>query len=303
MSNFILLKTRIITCGILALIFFFNPSSLFGENTNPALNQSFVLRHRLAVVPISSYSKKKPEVSALIKILDPKILFPEEGVIIPIEDWATVIDLTKSEVDKSDFMRLVELPAINEKRGQKSKLFSSLADELDLILLVKYGAAGNKRRVFFRLLEADSGHLITTTDKTSLELSEAVHNALAEIEDHLLTMAWRCRVIAVTNKQMIINRGRVDGLREGVELVGYSIKKQASVDVQEPEELLIMKYGEKKGLYKVIETRNEFSRIVPANEGGQILSIGDILEMPEVRLKERDIKSRGSRVWDKIYNQ
>ena len=153
---------------------------IYADKMEPSLMGSLVLSHRLAVIPVSSYTRKEPNVAALIQLLDPKIIFPEEGVIISPDDWATVVDLTKSEVSKSEYMRLVELPALVEKADDISNTFSSLSDELDLILLVRFGGFGDKRRVFFRLLEAGSGHIIHTFDETALDVSSAVQKALAD---------------------------------------------------------------------------------------------------------------------------
>jgi len=101
---------------------------------------------------------------------------------------------------------------------------------------------------------------------------------------------------------MIINRGSLDGLREGIELVGYSLKQAPKNRYQDPVEAMLMKYGEKAGLYKVVEVRNNYAKVA-ANKGSHILVEGDILEMPEIKLIERNIQTRGSRTWEKIFDK
>jgi hypothetical protein len=63
-----------------------------------------------------------------------------------------------------------------------------------------------------------------------------------------------------------------------------------------------MKYGKKTGQYKVIEEGKLFSKVEPVGDA-QLLATGDVLEQPEIWLKDKKRESRAKRVWDKIYDK
>lgn len=293
---------KIVTGFITVLMLLSLSGTSYGDSGDPLLMKSLILRHRLAVLPISSKSGTAPSMTTLIKILDSRIIFPGEGVTISTEEWATIIDLTKSEISKSNYLRLVDLPIDGDKKAKESKPISLVSDEADLILFVSYGVDKNRKRFFFQLVEAFSGSLIYTAEANAPEIGEAIRKALFDIDDRLLRMPWRCEIISVTGKHMIINRGDIDGLKEGIELVGYSMKSQPKSGKPESEELRLMKYGNKKGLYRVVEVQSNFSKIVPS-AGNENLAKGDILELPQIKIRDRDMKTRGRQMWDKIYKK
>lgn len=261
----------------------------------PNLSKSLVLRHRVVVLPVSQISKENTKVAAILKMPDPLILFPKEGVVMDVREWATAVDLTRIEVSKSEYMRLVE-----PNHGEDTEIMND--NEPDIILLVSYGIAEIDRKLFVRLIEASSGQVIYTSDVADSELKGAIQKSVAGIEEKLLTLSWRCRVVGTSKKQMVINRGSLDGLREGIELIGYSLKGTPQNRSKEPQELLLMKYGEEKGLYKVVEVRDDYAKVETVTIDN-ILAIGDILEMPEVKTKEWNLKSRGSKIWEKRYKK
>jgi len=123
-----------------------------------------------------------------------------------------------------------------------------------------------------------------------------------KIENDVAARAWRCRVIETAGDKMIINRGQLDGIREGDAFQGYKLDAAYKQAEPVPDELLLMKYGAKAGKYKVTEAGNLFSKIESADNAPQ-LSPGDILEQPDIWLKDRKRESRNKRVWDKIYDK
>ncbi len=211
------------------------------------------------------------------------------------EDWASVVDMTKEVLSKSDYLRVVEVP----RTLAKKEVLSASDDRPDLIVLVSYGIANKERKVFVRLLELSSGQTVFSAESEGRDLRAAIEKSLSGLDEWLLTQAWRCRVIGVRNEEVIINRGYLDGLREGAKLNGYSVGNVPK-DSKESDEAVLLKYGTQAGAYIVTEVRNNFAK-VKSSEGKRTLREGDILEMPEIRLIERNVKTRGSRIWDSIY--
>jgi hypothetical protein len=278
----------IMICVILSL-----PVSSTAAGIDPA--SQTVLKHRIAVIALSELSKEKERYSILFKSDDSIHYMAEEGTLMEAGDQASIVDLIKGELSKSEFLRVVELP----KTLAKKDIETNSGDQPGLIALLSFGVSKQERKLFTRLLEVSSGQTVFSVETAGADFRTASRECAASLDNWLLKQAWRCRVIGVRGHEMVINRGRLDGIREGTTLVGYSFKGQSGIS-REPEEESILKYGTRCGTYTVVEARNNFAR-VKAVESGRILGKGDILEMPEVVMPERDIKSRGSRIWDKIY--
>lgn len=261
------------------------------------LNKMVALKHRAAVMSMSELSKDREKAEILIKSHDVLVYSRDEGLLLEKDDLASVVDMTKEVLGKSDFLRIVEMPLTLSKRD----LESDVGNSPGLVILVNYGSSGKEKRVFTRLLELSSGQTIYSTEARGVDFRAAVQKGLADLEKWLLTQAWRCRIIGLRKKEMIIDRGRLDGLREGVELIGYTLAESPR-GRQESDEAMLLKYGTKVGTYTVVEAKNNYAK-VRATDGNKLLGEGDMLEMPEVRLADRDIKTRGSRMWDKIYEK
>jgi hypothetical protein len=280
--------------GILFTGMVISPVAGAGE---PDLAGMPVLKHRVSVVSLSELSRDKQKASLVLKNPDPLVYFQEEGVMMDLNDWASVVDLAKSELTKSDCLRVMELP----KSLSRKDIDANSSEQPALVMLLSYGTAGKERRLYSRLIELSSGQSVFSTESAGPDLRIAVRESLRKIENWLLTQAWRGRVIGVRNDEMVINRGRLDGLREGARLIGYSLKGAAK-GTKESEEALLLRYGDRLGTYTVVEARNNYAK-VKLTEGKRLLAEGDILEMPEMRLIERDIRTRGNRMWDKIYEK
>ena len=137
---------------------------------------------------------------------------------------------------------------------------------------------------------------------TAPDMVQAIRNALADIEGELAMMPWRCHVTGVREQQMIIDRGYIDGLREGAELQGYAMDsiENAGRAAMSDEEFL-MTHGMKAGSYRVVEAGQNFSKVEPV-DNAPVLKAGDVLQTPEIRFKDRLRKTRGQRAWDKLYS-
>ncbi len=108
---------------------------------------------------------------------------------------------------------------------------------------------------------------------------------------------------SVSSNQSLIPRGYEDGIYKGIEFVGYVFSaRQTEEQVTASEELSILKYKNKIGRYRVVETMRNHSKLAGL-QGSLQLKAGDIIEMPGVVLKKDHPKqSKGRKVWQKIYN-
>jgi len=292
--NALIRKLLLTGAGIIGVTFIISPAVTAAE---PELGGMLILKHRVAVMSLSELSKDKEKAALLLKTPDPLTYFSNEGVVMELDDWASVVDLTKGELSKSDYIRVVEIP----RTLSKKEIDSESNDHPESIVLVSYGITEKRKTMFIRLLEVSSGQTVFSTETEGHEMRIAVQNGLSKLENWLLTQAWRCRVIGDRESEAIINRGRLDGLRKGIKLIGYSIRGVPREN-KESDEAILLKYGTLVGTYIVTEVRNNFAK-VKAAEGKGTLREGDILEMPEVRFIDPAVKTRGNRLWDKIYEK
>ena len=85
-------------------------------------------------------------------------------------------------------------------------------------------------------------------------------------------------------------------------MTGYSMAAKAREVSGQPDEFLLMKYGTRAGTYEVAEPGQDFSQVKPA-KGSPMLAVGDILEIPAVYLRDTNNATRGSKVWDRVYEK
>ncbi len=254
-----------------------------------------ILKHRVTVLSLSELSADKEKAAIFLKKTDLLVYLPKDGVVMEEGDLASVVDLTKGELSRSDYVRVMEVP----RTLSKKEVTPESSDRPELVVLVSYGITGKGNKVFVRLLEVSSGQTVFSTQAEGHDLGTAVRQSLSGVEDWLLTQAWRCRVIGVRGGAVVINRGRLDGLREGAKLVGYGMRGVPKGD-KESDEATLLKYGNRVGTFIVTEVRNNFAK-ARADGGKMTLREGDILELPEVRIPDRDVRTRDNRLWDKIY--
>lgn len=280
---------RTLALGVVAFAFAWQ---LRAEDNASPLSQP-VLRHRVAVIalPPSGGSTNQPN-TILVKSEAWQALLLNEGITITPDEWATAVDLTKAALGESDTFRVVEMPGAGDASENAP----------GFVLLARYGVGLNGTRAFFRLVEAKSGTLLTSADATATAMKTAIENALTKIQSEAALMPWRCHVVGVNGDLMVIDRGRLDGIRAGQEFVGYSLDKAATNAAAVPDEQRIMQYGKRTGIYKVVEEGQVFSK-AQAKEDAVALKAGDVLELPEIRIKDRERGTRGRRVWDKLYEQ
>jgi len=261
------------------------------ENASP-LSQP-VLQHRVAVVALPPSGGTTNQANTiLVKSEAWQALLLNEGVTITPDEWATAVDLTKATLGQSDTFRVVEMPGAGD----------AAENAPGLVLLARYGVGLNGTRAFFRLVEAKSGTLLTSADATAAAMKTAIEKALSKIQSEVALLPWRCHVVGVNGDVMVIDRGRLDGIRVGQEFVGYSLDKAATNAMALPDEQRIMQYGKRTGSYKVVEEGQLFSK-AQAKEDAVTLKAGDILELPEIRMKDRGRESRGKRAWDNLYDK
>jgi hypothetical protein len=273
--------------GVVALAFAWQ---LRAEDNASPLSQP-VLRHRVVVIalPPSGGSTNQAN-TVLVKSEAWQALLLNEGVTITPDEWATAVDLTKATLGESDTFRVVEMPGAGD----------AAENAPGLVLLARYGVGLNGTRAFFRLVEAKSGSLLTSADATATALKTAIEKALSKIQSEAALLPWRCHVVGVNGDLMVIDRGRLDGIRVGHEFIGYTLDKAATNATALPDEQRMMQYGKRTGIYKVVEEGQVFSK-AQGKENAVALKAGDILEQPEIRMKDRGRASRGRRVWDGIY--
>jgi hypothetical protein len=252
------------------------------------------------VIDLTDDSEDTLDPSTVVNIFGSGIKIPKKRVLLSRRDLDEVAENVKTELSRSELIRIVDNPFREGKREELDKAIAE--DELDLILFVRYPLNDSFKEIYFQLTEADSGYSIHFIEAKAKTYDEAIRKALSDLEEKLFKLPWRCKVIAIKDKGMIINRGYLDGLHEGIKLVGYSIKPNKDQTNFEPEELILMKYGKKEGLFRVIEVKRHYSIVEPDSDE-DMLAPNDILELPEIRFEDRDIKSRGSQTWDKIFQE
>lgn len=278
------LAAGMVACGV--------AGQLLAEDAASPLSQP-VLRHRVAVVALPPSGGPTNQANTiLVKSEAWQALLLNEGVTITADEWATAVDLTKATLGESDTFRVVEMTGAGD----------AVENAPGLVLLARYGVGLNGTRAFFRLVEAKSGTLLTSADATATAMKIAIEKALSKIQSEAALMPWRCHVVGVNGDLMVIDRGRLDGIRAGQEFIGYSLDKAATNATALPDEQRIMQYGKRTGTYKVVEEGQVFSK-AQATENAVALKAGDILELPEIRMKDRGRESRGKRVWDNLYEK
>lgn len=265
--------------------------------------QGVPLKHRVSFVAIPSATGTATDAAPafIVKSESWKALSLLEGVVISGDDWATASDLTRATLAKSDLFRVVEVPKTWSGVVEPLKPGKAVEGMPSMLLLARYGIGANGKTAYFTLVDPFSGGTVKQAQATAADMREAVDKALAELEREAAMRAWRCRVIGVKDKQMVIDRGRLDGLRAGQQFLGYKIEAAADAPAL-AEEAWLMMHGKRTGSYKLVEEGQEFSK-VEGVESAPVLAAGDILEIPEIVLKDRGKASRGTRTWDKIYEK
>ena len=280
------------------------PEPVFLETpANPTMKDT-TLRHRVAVVavpPTADSPANSPDFVVAFEAW--KVLLDKEGVTITPGDWATALDATKSVVGKSDVMRVMELPLAWSQLKSAPGITPGETQAPALLLLSRFGISTSGRTAYFKLADPFTGVVMADASSTAPDMVQAIRNALAEIEGDLAMMPWRCHVTGVREQQMIIDRGYIDGLREGNELQGYAMDSvENSARAAMSDEEFLMTHGTKSGAYRVIEAGQNFSKVEPV-DNAPVLKTGDILQTPEIRFKDRLRKSRGARAWDRLYSE
>lgn len=291
-------------CGLFLIMLIASLGTLqvvHDANAGPALMQSVVLKHRITLLPVTPKKGQDKNQPIIIKFTNAEIKFPDEKTQISPVQLLTAVDLTKKEIARSEFIRLVDLGLLRDETQPGKKAFQSVASETDMVLLARYSRQKNKTKVFFRLMDSGTGQLLMTSGAVASGFDAAVRNALEKMDDYLLTRVWRCQVEAVSGDSIIINRGELDGFVEGIELSGYTMETAPNSTGGEPVELRLMKYGIKGGFYRVSYVGEMYSKLT-ASSGAKSLKKGDILELPAIKKREERV-SRGSRVWDSIYDK
>lgn len=288
--------TKIVSLFVFMFTFLLLPLSGQDYNSGAGSGSAAVLKHPVAVIAVPAGGNAM-QIPAFIEKLEIwKNMKTEEGVALPVEEWATTIDLLKQKIADSNAIRVMELPA----SAENSKTRIAMPDYL---LMAKFGTTPDGgKRVFLRLADPCSGAVVSSSSAFGAKFEDAIDKAMRTIENDAAMCAWRCRISEVSGNAMIINRGRIDGVRAGDTFQGWKITSDSKIDITVPDELLLMKYGQKTGKYKVIEEGKLFSKVEAVGDA-PLLAAGDVLEQPDIWLKDKKRESRAKRVWDKIYDK
>ena len=285
----------------IVLILTMTGKKALGENETSALLQSGVLKYRVQVASIHPDNIKiEQENSFVLKSEGWKTLLLEEGVSIAPDEWSNARDLMKIKVANSNLFRLVNTGLARKEgtlQGESAKL-----DLSPMVILTRFGTGTNGSRVLFHLIDGVTGNTIVSGDYMAASMEKAVDKAIRALEDEVSLITWRCQVVGIKGNEMIIDRGRLDGLRLGQKLVGYKMAPQAEKHGGYAPEMLIMQFGTRTGIYEISEEGEEFSKAIPVDKA-PLLSVGDIFELPAINLPPRQKETRGRRVWDKMYDE
>jgi len=259
-------------------------------------------RHRVAVltVPRDATEGETPP-AFVLKSDEWKALLARDGIAIGENEWAGAGDLLKAAIAGSGLLRAVDMPA-SWKSGKTEPGRDAKAP--DALLLARFGVGDRGRSVFLRLVDPHAGTALAQVDARAQNMKSAVEKALKDLEDEISLLAWRCRItgVAAAGKAMVIDRGYLDGLREGQRFVGYALEGEAKEHAGLSDERALMLHGRKRGMYELAEVGQNVSRVEPVDDA-PALAVGDVLQLPEIRLGDRVRRSRGRRLWDKLYRK
>ncbi|MBW1743722.1 MAG: hypothetical protein JRJ47_09890 [Deltaproteobacteria bacterium] len=273
------------------------------EPVEAASIQSDVLKHRVQVVAVPPDRTEKEGITTFVLETEGwKALLLEEGISISKDEWASALDLLRTETASSSVFRLVKSGIGVLRKGGTQGHADSDSALPPLFLLARFGVGTSGNRVFVNLVDGSTGNTILTADDVAESMQEAIRKALVELEEEAALMPWRCRVVGQTKNAIVIDRGYLDGLRKGQQLIGYSMNPEAKKHVGMAPELLIMQFGTRRGSYEISDEGQEFAKATPV-AGAPLLSDGDFLELPAIRIPDRQRDNRGRRVWDKLYDR
>jgi len=256
------------------------------------LLESSVLRRHVQIVAVPSGQAQTDGVDKVLLESDAwKALLTKEGVAISRDEWAGAVDLLQTEASNSKAFRIVYG---GPNAGKESV-------DVPWILLARFAVGSDGKRVFLHLLEGGTRRTVASAEATGDSMETAIHKALTDLEDKTVLLPWYCAVVGVRDGAMVIDRGRLDGLHSGEKFRGYSLAPEADKSL-ESAELLLMKYGTRKGLYEVSEEGQEFCLVKPVGNA-TLLKVGDVLELPGVVRPVREPDTRGHRTWDDIYGK
>jgi len=285
-----------------------SPSACLAEKGAESSPESGALasvppKRRVALIAVPRDGQSTDSCPRFIVGLEPwKALLLQEGVTLKEEEWASASDLTKVAIGGSGLFRVVEVPPA-WRDGKEFPKWNASANNLpDQFLFARYTVGTRGRGIYLRFVDPYSGATLAQSQSTASDMSIAIRRALAELENEVALLPWRCRITGVRNGTMVIDRGYLDGLRDGQQFVGYAIDRTSKGTVAVADEQSLMVYGTKTGSYRLVETGRNFSKVQPVR-GAPLLDKGDVLELPEIRLKDRTRNSRGKRLWDKLYHK
>ena len=228
----------------------------------------------------------------------PDRLVPGEETLINRQDWASAVDMLKKMLAESEVLRLVEPPIFMTESANTN---APTATEASMSIHAKFARRAADSVVHLRLASQPGGLLLVAANASEASMSKATEKALRQIERELLKMPWHCRVAENHEGKAVIYRGRLDGLRKGQKLLGYTLSAEGQKDRTRPDELLIKLHSSARGNYQVAEVGEFFSLVTPLENSGP-LAAGDILEVPALKLRDTQ-RSPARTKWDAIYDR
>jgi hypothetical protein len=113
---------------------------------------------------------------------------------------------------------------------------------------------------------------------------------------------WLARVVSVQEGTVVMDRGQLDGVREGQEFAASVVAASPTNAPPVSEERRLLESGRAAGRYAVVETSANYAKLRPL-EGAAALKAGDVVQLPEIRLRDRQRTTRGRRLWDRLYGE
>jgi hypothetical protein len=270
------------------------PAACADETNPPPAGECALVKHRVEVVvapPADTPAKSDINLTIGKDFVDQTL--PAQGASIRSQEYASAVDLLKSQLAESECLRLVEtLQAAGASDAAQSV-------QRPLILYGRFMTQAKGFAAYLRVINRADHTLLAKGDGRGDNLAEAIGAGLRQVEKELLNRRWRCRVSDVANGRLLIPYGRLDGLRKGQWLVGHAIAAEGRKADSPVDEALILKHGTRAGRYRIVEVGEEVTALQPL-DNSPMLAVGDVLEAPPVALHEIH-RSRSSTIWDKIY--
>lgn len=202
----------------------------------------------------------------------------------------TGTDVLKAAIGASAEFRVIE-PAPGATPGKDTDLLLNLA--------VAWEDGAKPWRVTLRVIEPASRIARGVYAAEATNLNEAVQAAVRRMGRELALGAIVLEVIQTASGGGVVSRGLDDGLRVGARLAGF---RPAADTAKDGDREVALITGTPLGEYEVVSARAGVSVWRPLGSAPP-LATGDLLEVPEFRLRRPDEPTRARDIQDTIYKK